>query len=61
MGQSTGPQPNLQVVDADIDPLDEELDYSGLLGGEQLLPERIEPMECFSNVSLRDAGIRLSR
>ena len=40
--QSLGPQPDVDAVWADIDPLDQQLDDAGLLGREQLVPERVE-------------------
>jgi hypothetical protein len=38
------PQPNVSAVRADIHPLHEQLHDARLLGGEQLIPHRIEPV-----------------
>ena len=45
VGQSFGPQPDVDAVRADIDALDQQLDDARLLGREQFVPERIEPLQ----------------
>jgi hypothetical protein len=46
--QPFGPQPNISPVWADIDPLHEQLHNARLLGREQFVPERIEPLQRLS-------------
>ena len=52
LGQPLGPQPDVGAVRADIDPLDQQLDDPRLLGREQLVPERVEPLQRLAHLGL---------
>ncbi|GAB4481877.1 MAG: hypothetical protein OHK0018_13360 [Erythrobacter tepidarius] len=41
-GHPVEPHPDIEAVDANIDPLNQQLDNARLLGREQFIPERIE-------------------
>ncbi len=55
MGQPIDPEPDIDPVRADIDPLDEQLDDACLFGGEVLVPQRIEGFERLADVCLGQA------
>jgi len=40
------PQPQFDPIQLQVDRLNQQLDDARLLGGEQLVPQRIEPIEC---------------
>ena len=50
MGEALRPEVDVEPVGADVDPLDQQLDDARLLGGEQLVPERIEPLQRLADV-----------
>ena len=50
--QSIDAQPQVSAVRADVDALDEQLDDARLLGGEQLVPQRIEPLQRLAHLGL---------
>jgi hypothetical protein len=52
--QSLGPQPNVGAVEANVDPLHEQLHDARLIGREQLVPQRIEPVQGVANLGFRD-------
>ena len=47
-------QPDVQPIRADVHPLDQQLHDARLLGGEQLVPERIEPLQRLAHLGLGD-------
>jgi hypothetical protein len=51
-GEACGFETELQAVLEHVDPLDQELQQAGLLGREELGPERIEPFEGITNLAL---------
>ena len=52
MGEALGPEVYLQAIDTDIDPRHQQLDDAGLLGGEKLVPNWIQPLERLADVVL---------
>jgi hypothetical protein len=54
------PEPDAEAVLGDVHPLHQELDKARLLGREQLVPERIEVMECRPDLALADRAVLLA-
>src|ERR1700756_2574435 len=44
-GEAVRAEMDVEAVDADVNPRDQELDDAGLLGGEELVPHRIKAFE----------------
>jgi putative transposase len=55
MAEPLCPQLELEPVRLEVDALDQQLDDAGLLGGEELLPERIEPLQGLPHQSFRQS------
>lgn len=47
------PQSQLEPVRLEVNPLDQQLDDAGLLGGEQFLPKWVQPLQPLANHRLR--------
>jgi hypothetical protein len=62
MSETLCAQLELEAIGLQVDPMDQRLDDSGSLGWEQLFPERVEPVEGFSDRILGELGpLNLSR
>ena len=51
IGESFGPEPDVDRTRAHVDPANKHLDYASLLRGEQFVPEWIEPLQCLTHES----------
>jgi hypothetical protein len=58
MDVALDPKPDAEAVGRHLDPLDQQLDDSVLLGREQLVPQRLEGVEGIANRRLGNTSVR---
>ena len=56
-GEAVDTEPDAQAVLADIDAVDQQRDDTGLLGGEEFLPQRVKVLQGLTGVCLGDLAI----
>ena len=59
--EAVDPDVDVQAVGGDVDPVDQQRDDARLLGGEELVPERIERLESVTDIGLDDVAVVRAR